>query len=524
MPYRLTFIYERWTIDREAWWQYAYPVAAVGLVWGLWRLRGRLGKGPLAAVLHFYVATSLLILLTVLYMTQFSWVSDHWQYYGSMSMVALAAAGIAGGLDYLGKSRRWLSPLFCGVLLGVLGVMTWQQSRMYRDVETLWRTTLARNPTCWLAHNNWGLALLDSGKVEEGIAHFQKALELQPDKNQARNNLGIALMRQGRLGEARGQYEQVLALNPGDADAHSNLGAVLIKEGRVAEAEAHFAEALRLRPKYSEPHYNWGRALSAQGRWVEAQGHFEQALALKPGDADAHMDLGVALFKQGRLGEAQGHFEEAVRLKPEYAEGRKQMEAGLEEERRAREVIGRLEGVLRVNPGDAAARFQMADTLYALGQMAEAIGHYEQVLRQQPEHVEAHYNLGVALLRVGKLAEAVRHYGEVVRLKPEDAEACNQLAWLLATCGEASVRDGMRAVELAERVNQFAGGRDVGFLDTLAAAYAEAGRFEDAVRTAQTALELAKLALQAETARRIQERLQLYQAGRSYRGEAAVAP
>ena len=100
-PYRLTFFYPRWQIDAGSWWQYVYPAATVGLLGGLWGMRRRIGKGPFAAMLHFYIGTSFLILMVVLYLTRYSFVSDHWQYFGCMSVIGLGAAGMTRALDWV---------------------------------------------------------------------------------------------------------------------------------------------------------------------------------------------------------------------------------------------------------------------------------------------------------------------------------------------------------------------------------------------------------------------------------------
>jgi tetratricopeptide (TPR) repeat protein len=179
---------------------------------------------------------------------------------------------------------------------------------------------------------------------------------------------------------------------------------------------------------------------------------------------------------------------------------------------------------LRLKPDLAEAHNALGNILLQQGKVSEAIGRYEQAVRLKPDYADAHYNLGSARLRRGNVPEAIAHFEQAVRLKPRDVEPRKQLAWLLATCGEASVRNGARALELAEKANQLAGGKDAGTLDILAAAYAEARRFDEAVRTAQAALELANGTGQAEAARPMQERLELYQAGRPYREGSKSSP
>jgi tetratricopeptide (TPR) repeat protein len=139
-------------------------------------------------------------------------------------------------------------------------------------------------------------------------------------------------------------------------------------------------------------------------------------------------------------------------------------------------------------------------------------------------HAEVENAVGAVLLKRGRTSEAIAHFQKALTIQPDEAERPNNLAWVLATCGDASVRDGLRAVALAERANMLAGGSSPAILDTLAAAYAEAGRFGDAVRTAQAALKLVQQSGQMEPARQFQERLKLYQAGRQYHEGSTPLP
>jgi protein O-mannosyl-transferase len=188
-----------------------------------------------------------------------------------------------------------------------------------------------------------------------------------------------------------------------------------------------------------------------------------------------------------------------------------------------REAVDPLADVVRLEPENVEARhnlgvalFQLGEARAAQGRWDEAIPQYERVVQLKPDNAQAHDSLGLALSRQGRYAEAVGHFQKALAINPKSVMALNNLAWVLATCGEASVRDGARAVELAAKANEVAGDKDAGVLDTLAAAYAEAGRFDDAVRTAQTAIELARGAGAPETAQRIQGRLESYRAGQPY--------
>jgi protein O-mannosyl-transferase len=481
-PYSLTFIYERWDINPGAGWQYLYPAATVGLFGALWRMRRVIGKGPFAAMLHFYISTSLLILIVVLYMTRYSYVSDHWQYFGCMSVLALGAAGITSVLEWLGQWNRFLKPVVAGTLLLVLGLLTWRQAGMYTDMETLWQTTLARNPDCSMAHNNLGNDLLQKGNMDEAIAHFQKALQVNPDDEEVCYNLGNALLKKGSVDEAIAHFQKALQINPDYAAAHNNLGNTLLKKGSVDEAIAHFQKALQIRPGNAEAHNNLGLALFQKGQADEAMVQYQMALEIQPDSAEAHNNLGLALFQKGRVDEAMVQYQMALEIQPDNPE----------------------------------AHNNLGLALFQKGRVDEAIIHFQKALQINPNDEKARIILGNALVKEGGMGEAMVHYQKALQINPHSAEAQNNLAWLLATAPQASLRNGNQAVELAQQANQQAGGRNPIILRTLAAAYAEAGRFPEAVATAQHALQLAGAQTNTTQAGAIRSQLELYQAGTSF--------
>jgi Flp pilus assembly protein TadD len=134
-------------------------------------------------------------------------------------------------------------------------------------------------------------------------------------------------------------------------------------------------------------------------------------------------------------------------------------------------------------------------------------------LEIRPDLAEAHNNLGAILFRKGQMGEAIAHYQKALEIKPASAEIQNNLAWALATGPQASLRNGNRAVELAQRANQLAGNNNPVLLFTLATAYAEAGRFSEAVETAQRALQLAEAQSNTALADDIRSEIKLYEAG-----------
>jgi len=317
-PYDLTFIYPRWHIDAGAWWQYVYPLATMVLLMGLWMARGRIGKGAWVAFMHFYMTTSMLILIVVLYMMRYSFVSDHWQYLGSMGMCGLFAAGLTTGWERLGLGgKSWGVGLSLGLLAG-LGLLTWRQCGMYSNLETLYRTTIERNPACWLAYNNLGLALEQKGQMDNAIAQFQKTLEIRPDFTEAHNNLGNVLSQEGHMDEAMAQYHRALEIDPNNAEAHNDLGNALVQKGQVDEAIAQYQKALKIRANYAEAHNDLGNALVQKEQMEEAIGQYQKALEINPDYVEAHNNLGIVFAQKGQLEEAIIQFQEALRLNPTY--------------------------------------------------------------------------------------------------------------------------------------------------------------------------------------------------------------
>src|SRR5262249_51223084 len=172
----------------------------------------------------FFVATLSPVLgFIMLFTFRYTFVADHYQYLACIGPIALASAGIIG-LSNAFKQYRAVIVSVALLLVAGLGALTWRQAGTYSDIETLWRTTLARNPECWMAHTNLGLALLQKGKIDDGIAHYRSALQMQPDWWDAEYNLGTALLAKGQIDEAMFHCERAVAMRPTDPDAQVSLG------------------------------------------------------------------------------------------------------------------------------------------------------------------------------------------------------------------------------------------------------------------------------------------------------------
>jgi tetratricopeptide (TPR) repeat protein len=318
-PSNLMFVYPHWEINAGVWWQYLFPITVLALLVILWTVR-RWSRAPLAGVLvYIFLLLPSLGFLNI-YFFIYSFVADHWQYLACLGIITPCASGI---VVLAGRLKRWqalLEPATLLVLGAVLFVLTWQQSRMYTDIETLYRTTIARNPACWMAQVNLGNILYKANRIPEAMDLFKQALRIKPAVGYY--SVGNALVLKGRTSEAIDQYKQALQIDPDYAEAHHNLGSALLLIGRSPEAIEHYEQALRIDPAFAEAHNNLGNALVQTGRAPEAIDHYKEALRMTPNSADAHINLAAALAQMGQVSEAIGQIKAALRINPNDIDAR----------------------------------------------------------------------------------------------------------------------------------------------------------------------------------------------------------
>jgi len=398
-------------------------------------------------------------------------------------------------------------------VLAVFMVCAWKQTAYWKNSETLWNHTLGCTTGNYVARLNLGIALLQKGRMDEAITQFQQALEIKPDYADAHNNLGNVLLQTGRVDEAIAHFQNALRISPDLAVVHINLGNALMQKGRVDEAIAHYQNALQIKSDNADDHNNLGNVLLQKGRVDEAITQFQLALEIKPDYADAHYNLAIALWREGRVDEAIAHYQNALQISPDLAAAHINLGNALMQKGRVDEAIAHYQNALRISPDLAATHVNLGNALMQKGRGSEAIAHYQKALGIKPDLAEAHRDLGNIFLQQGRMREAIAHFQQALQIEPADPTVQGNLAWLLATCPEASLRNGTKAVELARQANKLTGGENPVILLTLAAAFAENGRFSEAVETAQHALRLAEAQSNTRLAGQLQFELKLYQAG-----------
>jgi Flp pilus assembly protein TadD len=274
---------------------------------------------------------------------------------------------------------------------------------------------------------------------------------------------------------------------------------------------------VRLAPDYAEAQYNLGLSLTQAGRLQEAVGPYREAIRLDPRDPQAFSGLGTVLMRLGRAEEAAACFREALLRSPQVAGYRRDLAASLLAQQQYDLAAAESREALRIDPNDVVARNNLAAALAQLGQTDEALSQFHETTRRHPGYAPARLNYAQLLLQAGRWEEADRQLRAALLFEPNMTRALALRAGILAAAPQAALRNGAEAVALAERACTLTDRRDSGCLDALAAAYAEVGRFPEAVATAREAVALARQQQNHRLAGVIDGHLKLYEAGQPRR-------
>jgi tetratricopeptide (TPR) repeat protein len=278
--------------------------------------RERLGRGPAAAVMIFCGMLFPALGFFNVYPMRFSYVADHFQYHASAALIALGAAMLC---RWLGRWGR--------VVLVPLAALTFLQTHVYEDAETLWHATLVRNPDSWMVHTNLAKVLVTRGEetgnesdLDEAEKHYRAALDLDPFIHDTHANMGSAYGRRGLYAQAMDEYQKSLAINPNFAPAYYGIGQIYQHQGDMDRAIENFQTALKYSPNYPEAAFRLALALEARGDPLNAVEYYRQAVAGMPENAEYRYNLGNVLIKLRQFPEAVANFREAVRIRPGWSE------------------------------------------------------------------------------------------------------------------------------------------------------------------------------------------------------------
>jgi protein O-mannosyl-transferase len=420
------------------------------------------------------------MLVPVIGLVQVGWQghADRYTYLPQIGIYLIIAWGIAD------LTAGWRAPkliLGSAAVLVIIALMalSWRQVGYWSSSVRLWRQTLAVTTDNDVAERGLGTELLRLGQVDEAIAHDRAALRIRPRDANGLTNLANALLQKKEYPEAIKHYREVIGVRPNDSEMRRNLGKALYQSGAIEQGMAEFREALRIRPEDSDAAYSLGNAFLEKGDAKEAIPYFREAIKTNQKNVAAHYNLAIALQRNDQLDEAIAEFRQT----------------------------------LRIAPRNVDAHNNLAVALLKTGQTREAIAEWQAALGLQPNNVQMHNNLAVALLDQGGVAAAVREWREALRLQPDRVGTQITLAWILATSPESAVRDGSSALDLAQRAFRTAGDRNLLIFRVLAAAYAETGRFLDAIEVAEQGRQRADARGESSVAQLLQGDLTLYRQG-----------
>jgi tetratricopeptide (TPR) repeat protein len=425
-PHPLSTIYPRWQIDAGQWISYLALLALIVILSILWLKRELWSRACFFAFAYFVAALLPALGLIDNSIFRLSLVFDHLQYLASIGPLALAGAGLARLSHFVIPKKLVLqSILFAGLVL-ILGMATWQRTLVYKSEETFWTDTLAKNPDCWIGHNNLGNALFQKGQLDDAIVQWQRALEINPNYAEAHYNFGLALFQKGQLDDAIVQCQRALEINPNYAEAHYNFGLALFQKGQVDDAVAQYQKAVEIKRNYAEAHSNLGLALFQKGQVDDAVAQYQKAVEIKPNYVAAHYNLGNALFQKGQLDEAIAQFQKAVEINPNFAAAHINLGNALFQKGQLDEAIAQFQKAVEINP-ETEAHYDLGNALLHKERLDEAVDQFLKALEINPNSFQTHYNLGVALAQKGQLDEAITQFQEVLRLKSDFSPAQDAL-------------------------------------------------------------------------------------------------
>jgi tetratricopeptide (TPR) repeat protein len=295
-PARLTFIYPRWPIPASLAYL-AYPIAACIGIAILWLSRRRIGRGVVTAAL-FFVATLVPALgFFNVFPMRYSFVADHFQYLASLGPIALVGALIARvgrgqGTDRASVRTAGLLRAATGCAFLVLpATVTWVHAGVFRNAETLWRDTIAKNPGSWMAQHNLGLVYENEGRLDSAVAQYRRAIAIEASLETSHYNLATLLVKQGKLDEGQKEFEEALRIRPDYVDAWNNLGNVFHSRGDLAGSVIRYRRALACDAGYLPARKNLAYALGELGRAREAIAEYREAARLSEDDVSVLNNL-----------------------------------------------------------------------------------------------------------------------------------------------------------------------------------------------------------------------------------------
>jgi tetratricopeptide (TPR) repeat protein len=493
-----------------------FALAFAGGVLAVLSHRGYLMKEPLLAdhALSWRVLNACISCLAYLRMT--AWPSHLAPMYTQPPEQQSLLGGVAAGailllltIGCLAQARRrpylavgWL--WYLGTLLPVLGLFPTDVIHTMAD-----RYTYLPHIGLFIALV-WGLADLLKDRCPASVLAAGTAALLL--------SLAIVTWKQASLWQKNVTlWEHAVRVTQSNYRAHDLLGVALVKAGRLDEAERQYRLALAIEPRFAEGHSHLGKLLQARQQWSDAASCYRAAAAIVPGWPDFQSQHGLCLVRAGQMEEALAPLHAVVELLPGQAEARSNLATALLYRGQVEQADREIEIALRLDKESAEAQQLKGFVLALQGRTAEAEAHFRIALQTTRPDPTGMFYLAWCLHAQGKTVAATHEFRQARQRFPGWPKEGLQQAWQLATDSEASRRNGSLALLQAQVVHLALDEQSPAALDTMAAAYAELGRFEEAAAAAKSALTLADSAGKRDLANGLTQRIRLYEQGQPYR-------
>jgi tetratricopeptide (TPR) repeat protein len=469
VPHPLVFIYPRWIVDAGDWRSY-WPmvvVLAVAIAVLVAFFRGR--RGPAVAVAFFVVTVFPALGFVDYWPMVYSFVADHFSYLASIGLIALAVAPLAKRFGSIPAAK-----VLAGAVLLVLAGLVWGEGQEYANEETLWRKTIADNPGAWMAYNNLGVVFLrDHGRLGDAVDLMRRG-----DAHRA-----VQVLETSSTQELHDLARRLLALPP-NRDAQAADEMERMRQPLIDQAIEQFKASLHIDPDNYQAMGNLAVAMHRLGRYEEALEYWQALVAHGNATSDDRYRMGLTLEKLGRTDDAIADYEEVLKEAPEHLGAHLQLGELLAQEGRHDEAEAQFEFLVARYPGSVSLQLYLGGRAETKGDWAKAIDNYRTALKYAQDPSQA-------------------------------VELTKRLAAIRAMCPDRQFRNASVAIQLVEPLLRTSEQRDPTVLHTLAAAFADMGRFDDAVRTAEEALALAREKGMTQLVAELEPRLEAYRAGRA---------
>ena len=345
----------------------------------------------------------------------------------------------------------------------------------------------------------------------------QKLLDQRPDFATGHYNMSQILMAEGDPNKAQEYLEQCLRLQPDNVDAHNNLAMIFLEKGRLDQAITHFSEATKYNPDYLYAINNLGTVFFRHKEYDKAVAWWEKSLSIKSNQHEIYCNLALAMNAQEKPEEATKYYLKSLELEPDQPVVLKDLGFVSEQMNNFEQAVVYYNESLRLDPNQPKVHNTLGRLLARDGKLDQAINHYTESLKLKPDEAVIENDIAEIYFQQGKNEQALVIWSELLKRKPDMVSVLNNVAWLKAAHEKEPFFNPDEAVRLAEQAAELTKRKNPSLLDTLSVAYAAAGRFNEAISTAQKAIELAKSSDKDKLAEEITKHLQLYKAGKPYR-------